>query len=76
MCESVLVVVEPSHTSQKEVTLSQRIFLEVLVIGAKEKMFRTICDKEKKAHSCLIWKLKQPCGANGDKNVSNLYFDQ
>ena len=45
MYESVLVVVEPSHTSQNEMTLSQRIFPEILVIGSKEKMFRTICEK-------------------------------
>ena len=57
MCESFLVVFEPSHTSQNEMTLSQRIFPEILVIDSKEKVFRKICDKEKKAHNCLIREL-------------------
>ena len=56
-------------------TLSQQIFPEILVIGSKEKMFRTICDKEKKAHNCLIKELEQPCDAKGDRNVTSLYFE-
>ena len=75
MCESFLVVFEPSHTSQNEMTLSQRIFPEILVIDSKEKVFRKICDKEKKAHNCLIRELKQRYDADSDVNVTSLYFE-
>ena len=75
MYESVLVVVEPSHTSQNEMTLSQIIFPEILVIGSKEKIFRTICDKEKKLHNCLIREVKQRYDADGDVNGTSLYFE-